>query len=127
MPKYITLFFSVLLIIAGCSNDGPPPGVLPKENMINLLMDIHLVDGQLYAIPQQQDSIYKYGTARYQAVFKQYHTNDANFKKSLNYYAKQPEVIQAMYDAIQVKVKFKIDSLTKVGNKQLKKQNAISQ
>lgn len=123
MHKYLILFFSVSLFFAGCKADGPPPGVMDPEKMVNMLADIHTVDGQLYAIPQQQDSIYKYGINKYKAVFKKYHTNDATFKKSLKYYSTQPEQIQAMYDTVQKRIAFKTDSLNKIGTQKLK--NAV--
>jgi hypothetical protein len=123
MHKYIILFFSVLVFLTACRNEGPPADVIKEPQMIKLLTDIHLVDGQLYAVPQQPDSLYKYGAKKYIAVFKKYHTTDASFKKSLKYYSTQPELIQAMYDTIQKKIQFKVDSLSKVGTKKLK--NAV--
>jgi hypothetical protein len=123
MHKYIILFFSVLVFLTACRNEGPPVDVIKEPQMIKLLTDIHLVDGQLYAVQQTPDSLYKYGANKYIAVFKKHHTTDAAFKKSLKYYSTQPELIQAMYDTIQKKMQFKIDSLSKVGTKKLK--NAV--
>ena len=126
MHKYITVFFSTLLIFAACKSDKQREGVIDQPQMINLLTDIHLIDGQLYAIPQQPDSLYKYGSARYAAVLKRYHTNDAALRKSLKYYSMQPEVIQDMYETIGKKIKTKIDSLNKADTKKLKtKPNAL--
>ncbi|WP_374950650.1 DUF4296 domain-containing protein [Mucilaginibacter sp.] len=123
MHKYIILFFSVLAFFASCVDDAPPPGIIPEQQMVGLLTDLHLVDGQLYSVQQLPDSIYKYGVNKYRAVFKQYKTNDANFKKSLKYYSTKPEQIQAIYDSVQSIIKFKTDSVTKIGTKKLK--NAI--
>ena len=123
MHKYIILFFSVLVFLSACNNGGPPKGVIKEEQMIKLLTDIHLVDGQLYAIPQLPDSLYKYGVNKYKDVFKKHHTNEAVLKKSLKYYSTQPELMQAMYDTIQKRIQFKVDSVTKIGTKKLK--NAV--
>jgi hypothetical protein len=123
MHKYIILFFSVLLFSAACSNGSKPEGVLEKPQMLSLLTDIHLLDGELYNISQQADSLYKFGTNKYKAVFKKHHTTDTQFKKSLKYYTRQPEEIQEMYDSLTVIVQRKIDSLNKKSQKELK--NAV--
>jgi hypothetical protein len=125
MHKYIILFFSVLLFSAACSNSSKPDGVLEKPQMLSLLTDIHILDGELYNIPQQGDSLYKYGSNKYKALFKKHHTTDAEFKKSLQYYARQPEEIQEMYDSLTVIVQRKTDSLNKKSPTKLK--NAVPQ
>ena len=91
--------------------------------MLSLLTDLHLVDGELYNVPQQSDSLYKYGTNKYKALFKKHHTTDAQFRKSLDFYSKQPEVIQEMYDSLAGIVQKKIDSLNKKSPTKLK--NAV--
>ena len=123
MHKYIILFFSVLVFLSACNNGEPPAGIIKKEQMIKLLTDIHLVDGQLYAIQQTPDSLYKYGVNKYKDVFKRHHTTEDVLKKSLKYYSTQPELMLAMYDTIQKRVQFKVDSVTKIGTKKLK--NAV--
>jgi len=84
---------------------------------MSLLIDVHLVDGRMYSVLQSQDSLNKYGTSRYDALFKRYHTDSATFKKSLRYYAMQPVQLQKMYDTILVRLKTKTDSLSKVQRK----------
>jgi hypothetical protein len=111
MQKYISLFFLVLLYLTACKNDDVPEGVLKKPQMISLLTDLHLTDGQVYTVPQVPDSMYKYTSEKYKALFKRHHTTDAVFKKSLKYYTAQPEVIMDMYDKIEATLKAKLDSV----------------
>lgn len=85
--------------------------------MISLLTEVHLVDGRMYSALQSQDSLNKYGTTRYDALFKRYHTDSATFKKSLRYYAMEPVQLQKMYDTIVTRLKAKSDSLNKVQQK----------
>lgn len=114
MQKYISLFFSVLLFLTACQSNELPKGVLKEKDMINLLIDLHITDGAVYQVPQVPDSMYKYSSAKYVALFKRHHTTDAAYKTSLKYYSKQPETIQAMYDKIETIIKAKVDSLNKV-------------
>jgi hypothetical protein len=114
MQKYITLFFSVLLFLTACQNQKQPKGVLNEKDMISLLLDIHITDGSVYQVPQVPDSLYKYSSQKYVALFKRHHTTDAVYKTSLKYYSKQPERIQAMYSKLEAIIKAKVDSLNKV-------------
>ncbi|TSD66704.1 DUF4296 domain-containing protein [Inquilinus sp. KBS0705] len=124
MHKYIILFFSVLLVLIACDTDKTPAGIIAKPQMIRLLTDIHIVDGELSNIPQDKDSLYKYGASKYGVVFKKYHTNSSLFKKSFQYYTTQPEVIEDIYNQVSDNIKSKTDSLNKIGTKKSPK-NAI--
>jgi hypothetical protein len=85
--------------------------------MTSLLTELHLVDGRMYGVFQSQDSLNKYGTSRYDALFKRYHTDSVQFRKSFKYYATQPAELQKMYEQILANLKLKTDSLNKVQRK----------
>ena len=114
-----------LLFCTACSDSSTPKDVLDKPQMLSLLTDVHIIDGELYNVAQQPDSLYKFGTNKYKAVFKKHHTNDAQFRKSLEYYTRQPEVIQDIYDTLTVIIQRKIDSTNKKSPVKLK--NALPQ
>nr|WP_294948875.1 DUF4296 domain-containing protein [uncultured Mucilaginibacter sp.] len=113
MHKYIILFFSALVFLTACKGDDAPEGTIPEPQMVALLTDLHLMDGSLYSVPQTPDSLYKYGSARYKALFKHYKISDKQFKSSLKYYTTQPLVLMEMYDKVSANIKGKIDSLSK--------------
>src|ERR1700761_6488983 len=121
MRKYKSLFFSVLLFLTACSGNTIPDKIIKPEQMTSLLMQIHVTDGTLYNISQMPDSLYKYGTARYLALFKQFHTDSATFRKSYKYYSEHPELLNAMYDQITISLKQKVDSLTKIDQERIKR------
>jgi hypothetical protein len=118
MRKHIILFFSALLIFTACKFDKTPPGVLKQDKMTDLLMAVHVVDGSVYNIDPNPDSLYKFGTARYLVTFKAYHTDSAQFNRSLKYYSMHPDQLQIMYADIIKKLTKKQDSLNKVIAKQ---------
>jgi hypothetical protein len=113
MRSYIGLFFSVLLFLTACSADDAPDGIIKRDRMVNLLTQLHMVDGSMYSIPQSPDSLYKYGTARYLLLFKQYQTDSVQFRKSYQYYAAKPDIMATMYDQIMLNLKNKSDSINK--------------
>lgn len=110
MRKHIFLFFSALLFLFACKGSSDASGVIDRDGMVSLLVDVHIVDGSLATQPNA-DSLYKAGTGRYLLVFKQHHTDSAQFKKSMRYYSTQPEMMLKIYDDVNKKLQAKNDSL----------------
>jgi hypothetical protein len=122
MHKYIILFFLVLTLLCSCNgDDSAPDGILKKSEMVNVLTDVHIVDGGLINISQEPDTLYKYGYFRYLAVFKKYNTDSSEFKRSFKYYSLKPSVFSDIYDKVLKRLQVKTDSLTKLLTIQNKK------
>jgi hypothetical protein len=113
MRFYLILFFCVSVFFISCSDKKIPDDVLPIHQMAALLTDIHIVDGSLYEVPQQMDTLTKHGLGMYMAVFKMHHVDTATFKRSINYYSSQPILLNQMYVGIEQRMQKKIDSLQK--------------
>jgi hypothetical protein len=118
MHKYIILFFSVSFLLSACNGNKTPGAIIKHDQMISLLTEVHIIDGGIYTITQNPDSLYKYGTGRYMALFKKHHTDTAQFSKSLKYYTTQPLELQAMYEQVIKNLAKKADSLNKIQQKQ---------
>lgn len=114
MRKYITLFFSVFPFLFACNSGRTPGDIIPKDEMINLLTEVHIADGRLVNLSQAPDTLYKYGTARYLAIFKKFHTDSTQFLESYRYYSKQPDDFVDMYDKVLKVLQVKSDSLNKL-------------
>ena len=119
MQKYNILFFSLLTFYLGCKSDRVPDNIIQPDRMAGLLTEIHLTDGSMYNVMQVPDSLYKYGTAKYLLVFKTFHTDSNQFKKSLQYYSQNPEMLVKMYEQISASLKQKSDSLNVANQKQI--------
>lgn len=117
MQKYITLFFSVLLFAACKQAAAPPPDVVSEPQMVNLLTELHLTDGELYTVTPVADTLYKYGREKYIAVFKKHHISEKQFDDSYKYYTQDPQKIQGIYEKVDKVLKAKLDSITKAGKK----------
>jgi hypothetical protein len=124
MHKYITLFFSVTFLLYACKVDKTHGVIINHDQMVSLLTEVHIIDGGIYTITQNPDSLYKYGTGRYIALFKKHHTDTAQFSKSLKYYTTQPLELQAIYVEVLKNLTKKADSLSKIQQKQY---NALPQ
>lgn len=120
MLKYIAPFFWAVMLFEACSGNKTEKGVIPRDQMISLLVDLHIVDGSLYnMVSVNPDSNYKHGNGRYLALFKKHHVDSATFRRSFKYYAGKPVEMEAMYEEVLKHIADKTDST----NKQLLKMN----
>ncbi len=91
--------------------------------MVTVLTDVHLMDAYISMIPYN-DSVLKQQSLRYyDAIYKKHKISRRDFDKSLEYYSKQPKVLDSMYSQV-------ITNLNKKEKEQakfLKKKNDIPQ
>ncbi len=119
MQKYKSLFFSLFLFVYACSGNKTPKGTIDTATMSRLLTEIHIADGSMFNTMQVPDSLYKYGTARYLKVFQNFHTDSTQFRKSMRYYAENPELLTKIYEQVNINLSKKMDSLNKANQKQM--------
>jgi len=116
MRNYKILFFLPLLFLLSCK-DKTAEGILNSEQMQALLVDVHIVDGALYEVSGEPDSLFKYGSGKYELIFKKHHTDSTQFKKSYLYYTNRPDELYKIYEKVVPAIKFKADSATKIKRK----------
>ncbi|MFI5159769.1 MAG: DUF4296 domain-containing protein [Sphingobacteriales bacterium] len=121
MQKYKSLFFSLLLFVCACGSDKTPKDVLSNKTMVGLLTEIHIADGSVFNTVQIPDSVYKYATGRYLFIFKSFHTDSVQFRKSMKYYAGKPEVLEKIYEQVKANINIKTDSLNKINKAQIER------
>jgi hypothetical protein len=109
MRIYKILFFLPLLFLLSCK-DKEAAGILSHEEMQALLVDVHIVDGALYEVSGEPDSLFKYGSGKYEVVFKKHHTDSTQFRKSYLYYTKRPDELFKIYEKVVPAIKVKADS-----------------
>jgi hypothetical protein len=118
MRKYIILFFLVFPFLFACNGGGSSGDVIPEDQMVVVLTAVHMADGRLINLSQAPDTLYKYGTARYLAVFEKLHTDSAQFRRSYEYYSTQPEKFTDIYGKVLKSLQAKTDSLNKLVTKE---------
>ena len=114
MRKHIILFFSALLFFVACKENKSTDGIIGQDKMVSLLTEVHIVDGSIYNITPHPDSLYKFGHGKYIALFKRFHTDSIQFKKSLQYYTTQPNLLETMYTQVLKNLENKRDSINKI-------------
>jgi len=115
MRIYKYLFFLGLPVFAACGGGNQvPKDIIAEDRMPGILAEVHIIDGDMAYIAQTPDSLYKYGMGHYVALFKKYHTDTTQFKKSYKWYTKNPDKLSAISDEAIKILNAKMDSITKV-------------
>lgn len=91
----------VLLFLSSCG-EKMPDNVIPQYRMQDVLVDVHLVDGQLASMPI--DSARAYRNAYYDAVFIHYGIDSTMFRRSIEFYSTRPYIMSELYAAVEKKL-----------------------
>lgn len=101
MKRLLLLFFGIIFFTS-CNTGSVPKDILDKDEMINVLTDVHLADG--YASVVYADSSRNEIAAMYQAIYKKYNTDSIGIRKSLEFYSKDPAELKIMYETINARL-----------------------
>lgn len=96
--RLTTIVLTVLFFGSACVKTVPE-GVVPQRQMTALLLDMHLVDGQLASMVI--DSARAYRDAYYDAIFSRYAIDSTAFERSIEFYSERPELMKKMYIDIE--------------------------
>jgi poly-beta-hydroxyalkanoate depolymerase len=102
----LSIIIGFLLILTGCVRQPEYHHnnlIYPKEDMVKLLKEIHLLEAELMAM--NQDSMLKVKSVKYQEVFTKYDIDSAQFKSFMEYYLARPDLMAEVYEQV-------LDSLT---------------
>lgn len=119
----LTIIFT--LLISGCGEKKQIKGkdFVPRELMIDMMIDIHLLDGitndvKYYRKYNPQDSIDLYGS-----VFENYEIDRNTFDLTLLEYSKFPSLMDQLYDEILMELNMMQDLLDKAAEEEREAKN----
>lgn len=95
------LLFAVLCY-ASCSGDNAavPAGILSKDKMIEVLLDVHLAESSVNSRGLTNLQLNQLIATRYDGILKSHETTFPEFKKSFDYYLQHPEQFEEIYQEI---------------------------
>lgn len=113
--RYI-FYFIALIFLSGCMGGNLPKGVLPKQKMVAVLVDIHLaesINNQRFSMSLLQDSLPE---NLYLSICRKNGVERADVEKSLLYYGKHTRDYVPIYDEVlnilsEMEVKAKSDTI----------------
>ncbi len=106
--KYLLVFFFIPLF-PGCSNshsrrpdtlDLPKDSIISRERMIDLLVDMHLLEGALTGEKNKGIRTEGVDAVYYNGLFRKYRITGNRLKKNLEYYRQDPEDFIKLYEEV---------------------------
>lgn len=92
-----------------CGSRSTPAGILSEDQIVNVLIDIHLAEGYVTTFPIHFDSSRKLYPLLEKEVFVKHQVEDSVFKVSLEYYLRDAQKMDKIYariiDSLSIKEK----------------------
>lgn len=92
-------------MVVSCSSSENKKTVLSKDQMVEVLIDIHLAEAGVQDIRLKNDSSILVYRTQEKLLYKKHNISDSTFIKSYNYYIEHPDQLEEIYSAV-------IDSLS---------------
>lgn len=103
----------VLLLIFFFSCTKTPKNIIPEDQMVAVLTDVHLANA-LASNYADLDTIKQRTSTYLHAVYRRYQIDSAKFNRSLKYYSESPALLNEMYEQVEKDLKKKEDSIIKL-------------
>ncbi len=96
MKKLIIPFLAIVLAYS-CSSESQPDGLLSEDQMVEVLIDIHMAEGMASALPIPYDSSKKIYPLLEKEVFLKHQIADSVYMKSFEHYLRDSKVMERIY------------------------------
>ncbi|MCH8903399.1 MAG: DUF4296 domain-containing protein [Bacteroidetes bacterium] len=100
-------FTALLLIIAACGTNNTKDthvNLLPEDQMISLLVDIHIAESAVQTFKLNSDSAKTYLRTYYRQIFEIHQIDPDDFFKSFDYYESNPKQFEKLYEQVMVEM-----------------------
>ncbi|WP_460576387.1 DUF4296 domain-containing protein [Hymenobacter coalescens] len=78
----------------------PPAKLLPREQLVGLLVDMHITEARVEAARLQQDSARVLYRQEAKALYWRHGTDEETFKESMRYYAIHGKDLEEIYGTV---------------------------
>ena len=109
--KSIINILLILLFLSACK-PGIPKDIIQPDDMALVLNDIHIVDGYITTV--RADSSKIIAASLYKGVYKKFSVDSAKFYKSMDYYYKNPKVMDEIYKNVNASLLKKRTALIRI-------------
>jgi hypothetical protein len=110
--KYFIVLVTIVMFSCNSDADIVPEGVLGKEKMIEVMVEIELTQALVKLKSSTIDTINE--RQLYNEVYSAYNVSEEEFNNSLDHYCKDPKLLMDMYGKV-------IEDLTKKQSEQQRK------
>lgn len=97
------IYLLFLFFILGCNyseKKKPPENIIPEKQLIPILVDIHFADATLSVLHFDKKNARYKPENYYNIVLKKHGIDRKKFDESIEYYSKNPEELDIIYDKV---------------------------
>jgi hypothetical protein len=98
--------FLAAVLLAACTRDSPPRGILPRPEMESVLWDLIQANQYSFTFIAKDSgkvSVKDEDLKLYEEVFELHHTTREKFQESYAWYMKHPELVRNIFDSLLAK------------------------
>lgn len=91
------------LLLTQCDRpeEAPPPAkLLPRDQLVSLLVDLHVLEARVEASRLPTDSAHVLYRQQVKDVYWRHDTDEETFKQSINYYASHGKDLENIYTIV---------------------------
>ncbi len=100
MKKYFLIVLISTLASCGENNEKAPEGVLSKEDMVRILIDVHITEAKVTQKGLPPDSAREAFHKSKEAILQKNHVKSEIFEESYNYYMSNLKGMDEIYSAV---------------------------
>ena len=104
IPSFsLSLFsFSILTLLISCTGktNSVPSRIIPKDKMVDVLVDIHLAEAAADTRGYTRQEINLMMASKYDTIFQKNETTFEQFKSSYDYYMDHPDEFSEIYSEV---------------------------
>jgi len=97
MQRLLLILLMPIFLVIGCKK-SVPEGIMAEETMVELMTEVHLVDGYLSTL--SIDSSRKVINSLYGHIFNKYQIDSTRFQMNVDYYLGNPTLSKKLYATI---------------------------
>ncbi|HRK54526.1 MAG TPA: DUF4296 domain-containing protein [Cyclobacteriaceae bacterium] len=96
--KYVVI--GVLITLVQCKQEQKPAGLLSKEEMVNLMVELYLSEAKLTLSGIRRDSANKLFLPYEESIVASRGVTDSTLNENYNYYLQHPDELEKILDAV---------------------------
>jgi hypothetical protein len=111
MNRFILPILWLLLVMAACQRDRPQKDLLEKDEMIPLLVDLHMVYAIQSSVEFRKILLDADSVDTHTYIFDKHGVSKAVFDSSIAWYSRHPAIFTEIYDEVVMNLTQMRDSL----------------
>ncbi len=101
MGKYLFIMLLILFTLSCTEEESEmPASVLPMNEMVNMMIDVHLLESTISSENLLRDSGMVLNNLYKKDVYRKYKITDSIYKINFDYYSSHPALLDKVYESV---------------------------